>query len=244
MSRSPHVFSRSKSWRPKSPAVSVSQARSQRVLLVGHLPLDGECLAHALEAYCPTISTSLAVKPEGVSEHDPDLALVDLTRSQWNSSERSMALSVLRDELDGVPIILIADLAGDDRALLELVEGCIPGRSSIEATVAAVQFTLAGGRFAPIDLVCDWPRSTDASVEAEPLSLSANGVGQRFRDGFTQRECEIVHLVRAGKQNKVIAHELGISVSTVKVHIRNIMKKSLARNRTQVAMLPMHRALF
>ena len=43
--------------------------------------------------------------------------------------------------------------------------------------------------------------------------------------------------LRSGHQNKIIAYELGISESTVKVHLRNIMKKLNASNRTQVALV-------
>ena len=43
--------------------------------------------------------------------------------------------------------------------------------------------------------------------------------------------------LRQGKQNKIIAYELGMCESTVKVHIRLIMKKLNARNRTQVVLL-------
>ncbi len=55
--------------------------------------------------------------------------------------------------------------------------------------------------------------------------------------GFTCREAEVVRLLRQGKPNKIIAFELSISESTVKVHIRNIMKKLNATNRTQVVFL-------
>ena len=41
--------------------------------------------------------------------------------------------------------------------------------------------------------------------------------------------------LQQGKANKIIAHELGMSESTAKVHIRNIMRKMGATNRTQAA---------
>ncbi len=41
--------------------------------------------------------------------------------------------------------------------------------------------------------------------------------------------------LKQGKANKIIAHELGMSESTVKVHVRNIMRKMGATNRTQAA---------
>jgi DNA-binding NarL/FixJ family response regulator len=45
----------------------------------------------------------------------------------------------------------------------------------------------------------------------------------------------VVEALRRGRANKIIAHELNLRESTVKVHIRNIMKKLNATNRTEVA---------
>ena len=53
---------------------------------------------------------------------------------------------------------------------------------------------------------------------------------------LTSRECDVLRMLREGRQNKIIAFELGISESTVKVHLRNMMKKLHASNRTQVAL--------
>jgi DNA-binding NarL/FixJ family response regulator len=47
----------------------------------------------------------------------------------------------------------------------------------------------------------------------------------------------VLRLLQQGKQNKIIAYELGMCESTVKVHIRHIMRKLNARNRTQVVLL-------
>jgi DNA-binding NarL/FixJ family response regulator len=44
-----------------------------------------------------------------------------------------------------------------------------------------------------------------------------------------------VEALRKGKANKIIAYELQMRESTVKVHVRNIMKKLHATNRTEVA---------
>ena len=46
---------------------------------------------------------------------------------------------------------------------------------------------------------------------------------------------KILHELRRGKANKIIAYDLNLCQSTVKVHIRNIMKKVGATNRTEVA---------
>jgi hypothetical protein len=47
----------------------------------------------------------------------------------------------------------------------------------------------------------------------------------------------VVESLRQGKPNKIIAYELNLCESTVKVHVRNIMKKLRAKNRTEVAFL-------
>jgi DNA-binding NarL/FixJ family response regulator len=54
---------------------------------------------------------------------------------------------------------------------------------------------------------------------------------------FSPRQLQVLERLRQGKQNKIIAYELGMCESTVKVHIRHIMRKLNARNRTQVVLL-------
>jgi len=54
---------------------------------------------------------------------------------------------------------------------------------------------------------------------------------------FTSRQTAVIAALRQGKQNKIIAHELNMRESTVKVHVRNIMQKLKATNRTEVAYL-------
>jgi DNA-binding NarL/FixJ family response regulator len=54
---------------------------------------------------------------------------------------------------------------------------------------------------------------------------------------FTPRQTAVVESLRRGKANKVIAFELNMCESTVKVHVRNVMRKLKARNRTEVAFL-------
>jgi DNA-binding CsgD family transcriptional regulator len=51
---------------------------------------------------------------------------------------------------------------------------------------------------------------------------------------FTAKEQEIVNLVREGASNKRIAIKLGISLSTVKTHLRNIFAKTNTINRTEL----------
>ena len=54
-------------------------------------------------------------------------------------------------------------------------------------------------------------------------------------EGFTQRQAQILDCLRRGMANKLIAYELNMCESTVKIHIRNILKKLKATNRTEAA---------
>jgi DNA-binding CsgD family transcriptional regulator len=53
---------------------------------------------------------------------------------------------------------------------------------------------------------------------------------------FSPRQNEVLRMLWNGSSNKVIAYELRMSESTVKVHIRHIMKKLNVNNRTQVVL--------
>lgn len=109
-------------------------------------------------------------------------------------------------------------------AALELgASGFIPASLGLDAAVAAVRLALHGGIFLPMSSVL---RLRDYSVP----SAEAEGDG-----GFTSRQRAVAEALRRGKPNKLIAYELAMCESTVKVHVRKIMKKLEARNRTEAS---------
>ena len=103
------------------------------------------------------------------------------------------------------------------------VKGYIPVTMGFEITIEAVRFVLAGGTYVPMDCLLgrDW-----SGEAAQPAPIS---------DLVTARELAVVRAIQKGKSNKVIAYELDMCESTVKVHVRRIMKKLKAKNRTEVA---------
>jgi two-component system nitrate/nitrite response regulator NarL len=52
---------------------------------------------------------------------------------------------------------------------------------------------------------------------------------------FSDREAQILRLLTTGASNKLIARELGLAEATIKVHIKAILRKAKAANRTQAA---------
>ncbi len=136
----------------------------------------------------------------------------------------------VREQFGDVPIIVLSDAATTltpqsvRAALKSGIRGFISAQTfEMKMVSAAIRFVVAGGVFAPIDLLlADDVRPTLAQNEEEPP------------DGLlTPRQMTVLSLLQQGKANKIIAYELGMSESTVKVHIRNIMRKMGATNRTQ-----------
>jgi DNA-binding NarL/FixJ family response regulator len=126
------------------------------------------------------------------------------------------------------PVIVL----GESEDLHEMIEaldggagGYIPASIGIDVVVEATRLTAAGGMFLPVSSVLSIRDRIAARPAAAPTA-----------DGrFTARQQAVANALWRGKSNKVIAYELSMSESTVKVHIRNIMKKLNATNRTEAA---------
>ena len=124
-----------------------------------------------------------------------------------------------------------------DALIQRKVTGIITADSSIEMMIAAVRFALAGGRFAPPACLRSRAAPQEQAPCAQTMRAETLELTSHHDTAFTPREIEVLHRLRQGLQNKIIAYELGISESTVKVHLRNVMKKLHASNRTQVAFM-------
>jgi DNA-binding NarL/FixJ family response regulator len=96
--------------------------------------------------------------------------------------------------------------------------------TSVKLAVEIIRLVRAGGTFVP--------QSALLSLEPDRRGATTPAITVY---GLTPRQIEVLDRLRLGKANKIIAYELGISESTIKVEIHNIMKKMSATNRTEVA---------
>lgn len=124
------------------------------------------------------------------------------------------------------PVVIVSDI--DDvnyvvRALKGGARGYIPTSLSFNVAVEAVRLVEAGGTFVPV-----------SSLAMDRSKQEANA---KTGDLLTERQMMVVEALCQGMANKQIAYELGMSEHTVKVHLRHIMRKLRARNRTEVAVL-------
>ena len=201
------------------------------IALIDCHQLNQECLAKAIEALepqsvlCPfeTVKTCISSKPADINlivyyVHSNDAFEGALTRD----------IAALRQLFLTTPIAILSDAAVAQNPtiirnmLKHDVQGFIPTRTTnLQTILATIRFIVAGGVFAPLDLLLT--TQSDSVREMTPLNQ------------LTRRQLTVLSYMQQGKANKLIAYELGMSESTVKVHVRNIMRKMGATNRTQVA---------
>lgn len=139
-------------------------------------------------------------------------------------------LSILAGRGIDIPIVIISDAEDMGHVMTALengVRGYIPTSVTLDVAVEAMRLVEAGGTFAPASTMMSWKRT-------EETDTVQNGNGKNL---FTARQAAVLAVLRQGKANKRIAYELNMREGTVKVHIRNIMKKLKAKNRTEVAIL-------
>lgn len=139
-------------------------------------------------------------------------------------------LSILADHGIDVPIVIISEAEDMNHVVAALESGArgyIPTSVTLDVAVEAMRLVEAGGTFAPASTMMSWKRTEDSDP-------AQNGQTKCL---FTARQAAVLAVLRQGKANKRIAYELNMREGTVKVHIRNIMKKLKAKNRTEVAIL-------
>jgi DNA-binding NarL/FixJ family response regulator len=137
-------------------------------------------------------------------------------------------LACLNKLLKIAPVIILSDVDCPE-SIVEAFErgarGYIPTASTtVELAIEIIRLVRAGGTFAP--------RSSLCLQETNPRGAALRSITIHR---LTPRQREVLDRLKLGKANKIIAHELGVSESTVKVDIHDIMKKMKATNRTEVA---------
>ncbi|WP_246225880.1 LuxR C-terminal-related transcriptional regulator [Chelativorans xinjiangense] len=158
----------------------------------------------------------------------PPLAAIVFHLGAQKATEAADQIKKLVTDAGSLPVIILAD--SDDivqivNALEYGVSGYIPSSVSIEVCAEAINLAIAGGVYVPAS-------SVFAIRQTITSDTSRNG---RLAELFTPRQIKVADAIRQGKPNKIIAYELNMCESTVKVHIRNIMQKLKATNRTEIA---------
>ncbi len=193
----------------------------------------GDLLARAFPEYSLVAASTCEelLEIEGGRIGSPDLVVVYIRSAGLTNTCVKSTLELLRARLPDAPAVVLSDRDDGDevnRALTHGVRGYIPTSIECEVAVAALRLISAGGTFVPANALRSATAKQENKVESEQ---------QRRLDelDLTPREFSVIDLLREGKPNKLIAAQLEMQESTVKVHVRNILKKLHAANRTHAA---------
>jgi DNA-binding NarL/FixJ family response regulator len=219
--------------------------RRDRLVLVEPHGLLRDGLALLIAKRIPEALVECYARVEDVAPERATLALIGLDPRRDDDRDVPLRLRDLRSRCGDAPIgvVLACADATTTRAIAALgVAGVVRHDATLAVAIAAIQLMWVGGSYLPPDLAREaeatpvWRVSMADDISPSLAPMAREPLHSDNELGLTSREWDVLRILREGRQNKIIAFELGISESTVKVHLRNIMKKLHASNRTQVAL--------
>lgn len=222
------------SGEPGSEGPAAAATDCVRVGLIDSFSFSRDCLVHAISSCHPDLNlVPFGTVEDCLKAKDSDLAviLVHLHSDGVGSPEAAAlhAVKALREGLGDIPVVVLSDTprALETRQIRTVLAGGARGviptlTTDLQLASAAIRLVKNGGTFAPMDrLIRVRPETPDVPAE------QSNGCR------LTPRQEAVLKKLHQGKANKIIAYELGMAESTVKIHIRHIMRKLGATNRTQ-----------
>lgn len=174
---------------------------------------------------------------------DRDLVMLDLRMPGMDGME---GFKTMRARHPNIPVALMSGVAERedvDAAMALGAAGYFPKTLSGKSLLQAMQQVMNGDKFIPIDSVSKgiMPSYYADSFEDENSHIKKSTTSGQDRERanhihLTPREEEVLSYIMDGAANKEIAHELGLQLVTVKLHVRGVCRKLEAKNRTQAAM--------
>jgi DNA-binding NarL/FixJ family response regulator len=199
--------------------------RQPSLILIDHRNLVRDCLAISLANAFPyekiiALPSAADLFKSSIKLIEGDLIILYYDTQQ--NSQREAARDELLSRVDhGIDVALICE--GDDvrdvmGCLDDGARGYIPTNVSLQVAIEAIRLVRAGGIFIPANSLLQFYSS---ATDLDPPRQ------------FTPRQTDVLGQLQKGKSNKIIAFELQMKESTVKVHVRNIMRRLGVTNRTE-----------
>jgi DNA-binding NarL/FixJ family response regulator len=199
-----------------------------RILTVDDHPLLREGIAAVLEGQEDMALAGQASNGresiESFRRLRPDVTLMDLRMPDISGIE---AIAAIRAEFPNARIVVLTTYAGDAQAAAALKAGAVGYllKSMVrKELLETIRIVHSGKRRVPPEI--------------------ATGIAEHVADdALTEREIAVLQRVAAGKSNKLIAAELAISEGTVKTHMKSILPKLDASDRTHAVTIALKRGI-
>jgi len=166
------------------------------------------------------------------------MIVFNLGSARISENHISDGIRRLKLELPDLPFVFLSD-HDELRDILDAIQigarGYVSSVFNPSTVIQSLRLVLAGGAFIPHNALMEITGKTAMLREEECPNVAK--IDPPLLHTLTPRELEVFELVRRGKSNKIIAYEIGVQESTVKVHTRKIMTKLKAINRTHAAFL-------
>jgi DNA-binding NarL/FixJ family response regulator len=199
-----------------------------RILAVDDHPMLREGIAAAIARQPDMVLVGEAVNGreaiEAFRTTRPDVTLMDLQMPEMNGVE---AISAIRADFPAARIIVLTTYKGDVQAVRALqagASGYLLKSALRKEMMDAIRTVFAGRRSIPSEI---------AMQIAEHVAA----------DALSEREVEVLQCVARGAANKEVAIQLQISEETVKVHMKHILEKLAATDRTQAVTIALSRGI-
>ncbi|MEO8596066.1 MAG: response regulator transcription factor [Candidatus Solibacter sp.] len=201
---------------------------SIRVLTVDDHPLMQEGIAAIINSQADmSIVAQAPTGADGVRsyrEHRPDVTLMDLRLPDMSGID---CLIAIRSEFAEARIVMLTTFDGDVDIQRSLAAGA---RGYVLKTMP------------PKELV-DVIRQVHLGKKKIPAEVAANLAEHYSDEHLTAREVDVLRHISGGNRNRDIADRLFISEETVKVHVKHIMEKLGASDRTQAVAIAVRRGI-
>lgn len=199
-----------------------------RVMTVDDHPMLRDGLASAIEAQPDMRLVAEAddgrAAVDAFRRHRPDVTLMDV---RMRDMDGIAALELIRHEFPTARIVMLSSYSNDAQVLRALKAGAcgyLLKESLRKDLVETIRLVHGGGRRIPPELAVQLAER----MADEPL---------------TDRETTVLRLAAAGNSNKRIGHQLDITEGTVKAHMKNILAKLDASDRTHAVTLALKRGI-
>ena len=214
---------------------SPGQVTKPELLIIDSKRLRQAGITHLLDVWADVMGLTVKTLVPGTPldtfcAHNCEMTIISVGGESIEDAQQHALIESVRMLMPQALLVIISDREDPEEICAAFEEGAVGFMpTSLEPALVfqALSFIRSGGSFFPPAALCNCRRK-----------VTVNGIVHTT--DLTTKQENVFSLLRQGYPNKRIARQLGLSESTVKVHVRRIMHKFGVANRTQLAFVAMN----